>query len=264
MMRLLESMKNYVLGSFALGWSVRDRPRVFYYQTKAYLGRFVTKAQATNELIKVKIGEEPLYFRDNWFDPRNICDAFENDYTRLDRDIFKNCKTFVDIGANIGMISRCAKRFSSGCRIFCFEPLEQNSRICKLNNPGARVETLGVGSKKERAEVLVDKSGFMASKIGFDYEQERRKIEVISLDEYFKDGTELDLIKMDVEGMELEALAGGGRTIRNAKRLVAEVHSLENLSRARELMNKYGFYEKNYAKVDKESYVIYFIRKNQS
>ncbi len=264
-MRVLSSIKTYLLGSFVAGWNLSDRPRVFYLQTKSYLNRFILKSKPTNNLVSVGVGAERVYFRDNWFDPRSVSNVFENDYTSIDKDIFKGLSTFVDVGANLGFISSSVRHHSPGCRIVCFEPLPENAEICKKNNPGATVESLGVGAKSGTVELLVDSSGFMASSIKFRYQQDKRKLKVVSLDDYFESNGDaapksIDLIKIDVEGMELDVLAGAQKTLQITKRVVAEIHSADLLVKFRSIMAEHGFHEHGCIEVEKTIFICDMVR----
>jgi FkbM family methyltransferase len=260
-MRVGESVRNYTLGSFLYGWNIRERPRVFYYQTKAYVDRFLVKGKPSNRVLSVMAGSDRIFFRDNWFDPRNLYSVFWNDYNMLDRNVFRGLGTFVDIGANLGFISLCARRASPGCEVFCFEPLADNARICSMNNPGAKVEQVGLGSSEGSMKVLVDDFGFMASNIKFGYGQRELEVPVTTLDKYFTGRkTGFDLMKIDVEGFEIEVLKGGKRTIPLAKRVIAEVHSDELLDEFSSIMRGYGFKENGGSVVDKGVHITDWFR----
>jgi FkbM family methyltransferase len=245
-MRILESVRWFVLIPCYPSMPFSDRFRLAYYYLKSLINRFALKTRPSNHRISILFAGEPLYFRDNWFDPRSVYTAFSNDYTALDRDIFRGISTFVDVGANMGLISRCARRASPGCKIVCFEPLKENAELCKLNNPGVVVETLGVGSKEGKTKLLVDGSGFMASSLKFGYHQAEREVGVVTLDAYFSKASDfgsIDLIKIDVEGMEAEVLRGGKKTIQRAKKVVVEIHSKNLMKEACAIMADFGFKE---------------------
>jgi FkbM family methyltransferase len=252
-MRLGSSIRTYLAGSLLYGWALPDRPRIFYYQTKAYLDRFLLKRKSANRIVSVKAGGDVVHFRDNWFDPRSLADVFVNDYNSLDPGIFAGLASFVDVGANAGFISLCARRASPGCRIFCFEPLEGNAALCRLNNPDAVVEQSGIGSRRGKMRLLVDAAGFMASSLRFGYDQSGKDVPLLTLDGYFAGkGIVPDLIKIDVEGMEVEVASGGKKTIQSAKRVIAEVHSRKLLSAFRDVMGSYGLRERACRKVEGE------------
>jgi FkbM family methyltransferase len=256
-MRVFESIKWFVAIPFYPAVGAADKPGLAYNYLKSLANRFVLKRPPSNKRLSVSFGSEPLYFRDNWFDPRSLYTAFSNDYTALDKNMFNGMKTFVDVGANIGLVSRCARRASPGCAIFCFEPLAENAALCKLNNPDATVEVSAVGSKSGKTGLLVDSSGFMASSLRFGYGQEEKKVPVVSLDDYFsgKKGT-IDLLKIDVEGMEMEVIRGASGLLPRTRAVVAEIHSDALLAQFRAFFKQLGFREERVARVERETYII--------
>lgn len=243
---------------FYPGFSLPDKMRMLFYYKKSLFFRFILKSsRPSNRLLSVRFFGQPLYFRDNQFDPRSIYTVFSNDYTALDKGMFSNLSTFVDVGANLGFVSRCASHSSPGCKIHCFEALRENTEICRLNNPDATVENAAVGSRNGTVELLVDQSGFMASSMKFDYQQNSRKVRAIALDDYFKPGQPIDLLKIDVEGMELEVLAGAMKTLLSTRRIVAEIHSKELLAGFKEKMARLGFIEAGMTRVDRGTFIIH-------
>lgn len=255
-MRILESVKWFVAIPFYPRFPLPDRFRLLFYYSKSLLNRFVFRRKPSNAVVKVSYAGAPLYFRDNWFDPRSVYNVFSNDYTALDRDIFKGIGSFVDIGSNLGFISRCASASSPGCKVFCFEPLADNARLCAMNNDGARVERLAIGSRTGSAELLVDQSGFMASSMVFGYSQKKQNVPVISLDGLSSRlPGEIDVVKIDVEGMEVEVLKGGTNVLGRAKRVVAEVHSESLMRGFAEAMEKCGFSERRRMAIDSGIYL---------
>ncbi len=257
-MRVGKSIRTYFIGSFLYGWDIADRPKVFYHQTLSYLDRFILKRKPENRIAWVSANGQKVSFRVNWFDPRNLADVFRNDYNSLEPDIFKGLKTFIDVGANIGFISACVRMSSPGCSIICFEPLEENAKLCALNNPKAKVEVCGIGAKNGKMKLLVDDSGFMASSLKFDYRQTEREVKVVTLDGYLsgvKGFDEIDLIKIDVEGMEADVIKGGKKALSRTKRIVAEIHSDELLRQVSEVLEKSGFSMEKTRPLEKGIYV---------
>ncbi len=254
-MRVVESMRWFLSIPFYPAIPFSDRARLAYYYLKSLLNRFILRLKPSNRRLSISYAGEPLYFRDNWFDPRSVYTVFSNDYTSLDNGIFAGLGTFIDVGANAGFISRCARRASPGCRIICFEPLQENTELCRLNNPHAVVEACGVGSSNGPKELLVDECGFMASSICFSYRQAKRTVLTTTLDSYLKKPQTIDLLKIDVEGMEAEVLAGAKRVLPGVRRVVAEVHSNALLSQFSIAMKGSGFEENRTAAIGKETYI---------
>lgn len=254
-MRVTESVRWFLSIPFYPGIPFSDRARLAYYYLKSLLNRFILKAKPSNRRLNISYAGEPLYFRDNWFDPRSVYTVFSNDYTSLDKGIFTGLGTFIDVGANAGLISRCVRHASPNCRIICFEPLQENAELCRLNNPHAVVEACGVGSSNGMKELLVDGSAFMASSIGFDYSQSKRAVPTTTLDSYLKKPRAIDLLKIDVEGMEVEVLAGAKRALPEVRRVIAEVHSNALMKGVSTAMKGSGFEESRTISIGKETYI---------
>lgn len=132
--------------------------------------------------------------------------------------------TVIDVGANIGNHTVFFAKLCSFKRCMSFEPNPAVSYILErnidLNALKDRVEfhNLGVGASGGHmfvGESLVNNYG--ATKL---YQQglSQTKIDIIALDELAL--TDVDLIKIDVEGMAVDVLRGAQRTIRDNKPIV--------------------------------------------
>jgi FkbM family methyltransferase len=125
----------------------------------------------------------------------------------------------VDAGANIGIYSQ----FLSHCVgptgiVHSFEPSSENFRRLqsatrKLVN--VRLSQAAVGEFSGRSKL------HLSDKLNVDHrtytsEGDSRRavpIDIIALDDYFKPGQRVDLIKMDIQGYELHALRGANRVL---------------------------------------------------
>jgi FkbM family methyltransferase len=127
----------------------------------------------------------------------------------------------VDAGANIGIysefLSRCVGPTGA---IHSFEPSPDNFKRLraatrKLSN--VRLSQAAVGEYSGNSELYlsdklnVDHRAYMAAA------DSRRTvpIEMVALDDYFKPGERVDLIKMDIQGYELHALRGANRLLKD-------------------------------------------------
>jgi len=128
--------------------------------------------------------------------------------------------TVADIGANVGAYTKqLSSLVGSGGRVLAFEPVAANYDILQtvVRNGGlANVELhrLALGSVLEEREIAIpDLGGFT----GFYWAhvakpgERGEKVTVSTLDELGRRGIvrELDFIKCDVEGFELEVIRGG-------------------------------------------------------
>ena len=125
----------------------------------------------------------------------------------------------VDAGANIGIYSQ----YLSHCVgptgfVHGFEPSPENfkrlrSTTRKLANVRLSQAAVGMGTGSAKL--------YVSDKLNVDHrtystEGDSRRavpIDIIALDDYFKPGHRVDLIKMDIQGYELYALRGAGRVL---------------------------------------------------
>ncbi|PYK09865.1 MAG: FkbM family methyltransferase [Verrucomicrobia bacterium] len=135
----------------------------------------------------------------------------------------------VDAGANIGIYSQFLSRCVGPTGVVhSFEPSPENFRrlqsaMRKLAN--VHVSQTAVGERSGRSKL------YISDKLNVDHRtymvpgdsRDTMPINVVALDDYFKPGQRVDLIKMDIQGYELHALRGANRVLAdnpNAKLLL--------------------------------------------
>jgi FkbM family methyltransferase len=125
----------------------------------------------------------------------------------------------VDAGVNIGIYSRFLSRCVGPAGVVhSFEPSPENFRRLqsatrKLAN--VRVSQAAVGEHTGKSTL------YLSDKLNVDHrtyitEGDSRHavpIDIVALDDYFKPGQRVDLIKMDIQGYELHALRGAKRVL---------------------------------------------------
>jgi len=152
--------------------------------------------------------------------------------------VIKNClkvnDIFVDIGANIGLMSIIASNIiGENGKVFSFEPdpkifsiLEHNIEINNISN--ITIYNFALGSKKDKAYLqqrVSDNRG--TNFLSFDdHTKNSKEVLIQSLDEVAQEQKILDikLIKIDVEGWESEVLKGAEKILQmpNAPILIIE------------------------------------------
>jgi FkbM family methyltransferase len=150
-------------------------------------------------------------------------------------------ETFVDIGANIGKytidVALSHKNISTQIVSIeahpdTFKALRRNVKDCnKLLNP--ILVNKVVSGKKGTAE-FYEVEGL--SDLNSRYRKYGKKLvlEADTLDNILKETgvKRADLVKIDVEGAELDVLRGAPETLRNARKVIVEVHNTD--------LNDYG------------------------
>jgi len=125
----------------------------------------------------------------------------------------------VDAGANIGIYSQFLSRCVGPTGVVhSFEPSPGNFRRLQSatrNLANVRLSQAAVGECSGRSKL------YLSDKLNVDHrtytsEGDSRRavpIDIIALDDYFKPGQRVDLIKMDIQGYELHALRGANRVL---------------------------------------------------
>ena len=151
-------------------------------------------------------------------------------YKEMETDFGQDVAFIIDAGANIGLTSAyLANRFPSA-QILALEVDQQNFELLAANTrPYPQITPLLKGLWNRRANLVIDNPGdypwaFTVSEAG---QEGSSTVEGISVADLLRDfGWErVDLLKMDIEGAELEVLSHGAEEWLDCVRVLAiEVH----------------------------------------
>lgn len=152
-------------------------------------------------------------------------------YTELE----KENPVIIDAGAHIGMSVIYFKMLFPQARVIAFEPIEENFALLKKNVEENQLENVEliqavVAPKSGRLQIQEPigegawKSGAGIIPKGWKGIQTNKEIAVtaVGIQEILHD--EVDILKMDIEGMEYEIVRNMGTSMHNAKMIMMEVH----------------------------------------
>lgn len=141
-------------------------------------------------------------------------DIFNPGYESRHREtILKNIpirKTFVDVGANIGIWSAAmSKHFDN---VISFEPSKRNRECLEINLKNiSDIRPYAVGNKQGKANFHDAIKNCGDSKITFDNRAGMYSVDVVTLDD--QNIKDCSLIKIDVQGFELGVIEGAKNII---------------------------------------------------
>jgi FkbM family methyltransferase len=133
----------------------------------------------------------------------------------------KNCKVFVDVGANIGGYSIRAAKY---CKVYAIEPLPRNYKILKINEKlnNVKINSFNLAASKEKGKIkLYYKLGAYGTPSIKRKQKEFVEVEMKPLDEIINEES-IDLIKIDVEGAEDLVLEGARNCLKRTKMVIIE------------------------------------------
>lgn len=175
-------------------------------------------------------------------------------------EVFVDAGCF-DFGSSLALMKHCQH-----AKIYAFEPSLENYQRClkrqKRNPILADAKLFPRGTWSERG-ILSFKEGGLVSCVCME-DDEDYSIAVMSIDEAIEPGDHVTMIKMDVEGAELESLKGAAQTIQRDKPKLAICiyHKPEDLWEIplyiKELVPEYRLYIRHHSSVSSET-VLYAV-----
>ena len=175
----------------------------------------------------------------------------------FDKEIvnIRDIKCFVDCGAFIGDTYKLFLKQMTSAGIdftgqaFLWEPDDNNLQILRDNvRADHRVTIIPKGTGKDKTLIRFDGSG----QAGHVSENGNKRIEIDTIDNIVD--LKVDMIKMDIEGAEADALLGAEHTIKRDKPILAicVYHKREDLITIpriiRQICSEYKFYLRAYSK----------------
>src|SRR3990170_708877 len=207
------------LASFTAGTGVSKLPLVrllhgFLYQRLKPVGIVLVDVQGSKMYMDSRdIGVVPFLLE--W-------GFYEKYETALFKSVVKKGMVVVDIGANIGYYTLLASHLvGREGKVFAFEPDPSNYDLLLKNieiNACTNVVPVqkAISSKSGRIKLFLDKNnlgGHSLSEANVD-KSSFIAVEAILLDDFFKNiDVKIDVVKMDVQGLEMHVLEGMTDTV---------------------------------------------------
>jgi FkbM family methyltransferase len=175
-------------------------------------------------------------------------------YTKLIN--YSNPKRFLDIGAHTGEFTQNILRLAPECQVIMVEANPNCEPYLQKLNFG--YDMVALANTKGKAELFVEKANAIGTGTSLykentewyaDGKFEKVEVEIDTLDNrsYFADEV-IDLVKIDVQGAELDILEGGRKTITRSKYVLIETslvvynHGAPLVDAIVPKMKEYGFY----------------------
>lgn len=163
---------------------------------------------------------------------RNIAETYEPEVWKHVMACVQPGDRVADVGAYIGLYSiALAKRIGALGHVTAFEPDPQNfaslEAHCRLNGTADRMSLIQAAVGDQDGTVAFDTCGSSESRLGVVSENGHNTVPCTRLDTVFAN-SRLDLLKIDVEGLEEAVLKGGTALLRDRRRkpraIYIEVH----------------------------------------
>ena len=164
--------------------------------------------------------------------PVTLNQRYDKQTKRIMQIVLEDESTFIDVGSHKGEVLELALKISKKGKHFAFEPIP--NLVHKLNNKyGSKCEVLNYGLSDQKKQSSLQHvttnpaySGIRKRTYPKDEQVETIQIQLDTLDNQLKQHDRVDMIKIDVEGAELEVLKGAKKIIEKFHPIIVFEHGL--------------------------------------
>lgn len=179
-------------------------------------------------------------------------DAYEGSSLRVFVHLAKQSRQIVDVGANTGLFSLLAAASGPTVQVHAFEPFPQAAQRLSVNleaNGYRNVKLVNAALSREPGVLPLYYNAALrltqgASLLNEAYMTSKVEVPVLRLDDYLErlSINEVDLLKVDVEGVEPEVLAGADTMIsRCHPEIISELLVKDCYPKLREFARRHGY-----------------------
>ena len=154
--------------------------------------------------------------------------SYEENETKIIMECVNENDTILDIGANVGLYTILLNKYKN-CTTYSFEPIKYTfdllNKNLAINGVNAKVYNIGLSDKNKVENFYFNYKEIAASSmrdLREDNNVEIVKCDIRKLDDFVAEEniSNIDFIKIDVEGAELFALRGGVESIKQYKPII--------------------------------------------
>lgn len=179
-------------------------------------------------------------------------DIFNHEIYRFKSDTDQ--PVILDCGSNIGLAALYFKSQYPMSQLHCFEPDPNNFRMLEDNLKLNTCDRYNLHQKaiwKDNHGITFIAMGSEGSRISEEVTEKTVTMETVSLGDLLNDFTQIDLLKLDIEGAEKTVLLESGLNLSHVKNLFIEYHGkaeeTATLRKILQLVEKTGY--KTYIKM---------------
>lgn len=185
-----------------------------------------------------------FYCRKNKNDLHIISPHYEFKELEVFKDLLKNSKIIFDVGAHIGKYSIMSSNLNPKSKVYAFEGERDNAKILSINKKINHLKNLQVINKAlsnriGKVKFYLSQTGLMTTK-----SNNFKSVETETIDNFLEKNKigYIDLIKIDVDGSELDVLKGARISLSKGiiKNMIIEV-SQETKKEVMGLFSRYGY-----------------------
>lgn len=250
--RLFKELRHALL-LLGTATSVRDRLKMGQYLCRGGVDRLLRRSPPPGRENCVRFREVQFVFREFNAELTGYLEIFQDKiYEQVEAFVPQEGWTVFDVGANLGMFSiRQSSRIGRTGHIYAFEPnqevasrLQRNLSLNKVEN--ATMLEGAVGERTETRFFEVNPRSGCGGKLkqqGTESKCDKVAVKTFSLDDFCNERTvdRIDLLKVDVEGAEVEVLSGGAKALQLTERIMLEYHSPKLKAQTTDILTNSGF-----------------------
>lgn len=187
----------------------------------------IKKYSPGNDFIFLK-GEKIFY--DSRFGLAGYQGMLTTQLKLLKNTSITSAKIIIDVGANVGFFSKLCRKLYPLAQIYAVEPISETYKCLEMNFPSDKKIKLfnqALAQQKGHIRMAYDRQNSAISRL-----DESGPFEVVAdtLDNLvFENGIkEVDILKIDVEGLEAQVLRGGKNTLAITRNLFLEITIEDN------------------------------------